>query len=44
MKPYLTKLDRMVRKTRETARTNSPKITRGAFDAVAYAAALEVLG
>jgi hypothetical protein len=44
MRTYLTRLDRTVPKTRETARTINPKISRGAFDAVAYAAALEVLG
>jgi hypothetical protein len=34
----------MVRKTRENTRQTDPKTSNRAFDAVAYAAALEVLG
>lgn len=49
MKTYTKKMDRLVRKTRAKAGTNNPTIrlkprNRGAYDAIAYAAALEVLG
>ena len=38
------KTDQQVRKSRDIAPQINPKITRRPFDAVAYSAALEILG
>lgn len=44
MKQYINKPGEHARKSREIAGKSKPKFPARAFDAVAYAAALEVLG